>query len=264
VCTRARVYVCVRACVYIHMYICLYIHVYICNSRYSRTYATHATQPTHEPHATQHTHELTLLTLLQQPPQPPQPTVYVMYVRVCVCVCVYTCIYIYIYIYICIYIYIHVICDIHIGALIEVKKRTKCEVAATEFSGILFVRVNSARNLPSLDVGSQSDPYVVVCLKDGHQKMQTKTVQNNNNAVWNETLKLNYRSLQTDVLELSVWDSDMLKAHDLIGRCQVCMCVCSHTHMYIIYTVVSLRLQVRGRVTLPLPGLPPSRAHPAG
>jgi hypothetical protein len=134
----------------------------------------------------------------------------------------------------------YIIGDIHIGALIEVKKRTKCEVAATEFSGILFVRVNSARNLPSLDVGSQSDPYVVVCLKDGHQKMQTKTVQNNNNAVWNETLKLNYRSLQTDVLELSVWDSDILKAHDIIGRCQVCMSVChthkTGTHVYNVYS----------------------------
>jgi Ca2+-dependent lipid-binding protein len=54
--------------------------------------------------------------------------------------------------------------------------------------------------------------------------MQTKTVQNNNNPVWNETLKTNYRYLH--VLELSVWDTDILKGHDLIGRCQVCVFVC--------------------------------------
>ena len=107
------------------------------------------------------------------------------------------------------------------GQLIEVQQLTACAVAATEFAGILFVRVKSARHLPSMDIGSESDPYVTVRLKGGHQTMQTKTVQDNNNAVWNETLTLNYRSLQSDVLELSVWDADLIKHDDFIGRCEV-------------------------------------------
>lgn len=106
------------------------------------------------------------------------------------------------------------------GQLVEVEKRATCPVAATEYSGIIFAKIVRAQGLPSMDVASESDPYVVLQLRGGHQTMRTTTKQNSNNPLWNETLSLNYRSLDSDILEFQVWDADVLTKDDIIGRCE--------------------------------------------
>ena len=106
------------------------------------------------------------------------------------------------------------------GQLVQVEKRALCAVAATEYAGILFVRIVKAEGLPSMDVGSESDPYVVVKLRGGHQTMRTTTKQDCNNPVWNETLSLNFRALASDTVDFQVWDADVISKDDLIGRCE--------------------------------------------
>jgi Ca2+-dependent lipid-binding protein len=52
-----------------------------------------------------------------------------------------------------------------------------------EYTGMLRVRVVSAAGLPSMDVDSPSDPYVVVKLSPG-QERRTKTKWDNNDPRW--------------------------------------------------------------------------------
>jgi Ca2+-dependent lipid-binding protein len=54
-------------------------------------------------------------------------------------------------------------------------------------SGVLYVSVHSASNLPALDIGGGSDTYVIISL-DGVQKMRTATIQNNLNPMWSQGL----------------------------------------------------------------------------
>ena len=117
----------------------------------------------------------------------------------------------------------HAFCEGGSGKLMEAEKRASCAVAATEYSGIIFVRIVRAQGLPSMDVASESDPYVIVKLRGGHQTMRTTTKQDCNNPLWNETLTLNYRSLKSDIIDLQVWDADVVTKDDLIGTCQLAL-----------------------------------------
>ena len=58
-------------------------------------------------------------------------------------------------------------------------------------SGKLFIDIIKANDLPSMDVGfgGASDPYIVVKV-GGKQVIRTKSVNNNNNPVWNESALL--------------------------------------------------------------------------
>eukprot|EP00441_Pelagodinium_beii_P022357 CAMPEP_0197677084 /NCGR_PEP_ID=MMETSP1338-20131121/87825_1 /TAXON_ID=43686 ORGANISM="Pelagodinium beii, Strain RCC1491" /NCGR_SAMPLE_ID=MMETSP1338 /ASSEMBLY_ACC=CAM_ASM_000754 /LENGTH=266 /DNA_ID=CAMNT_0043257867 /DNA_START=91 /DNA_END=887 /DNA_ORIENTATION=- len=92
-------------------------------------------------------------------------------------------------------------------------------LSGQENSGILVIRVKSARQLYRLDVTSESDPYVVAEL--GQQRFKTKRVKNDANPSWNEPLLLNVKNPNTDVVHLSVWDADTFSKDDLIGDCYI-------------------------------------------
>lgn len=93
--------------------------------------------------------------------------------------------------------------------------RTSTTVATEEFCGLLVVRIKSATQLVKLDVVSQSDPYVVAEL--GKQRFKTKRIKNTANPTWNESLFLNVKNSETDVVRLSVWDDDSFSSDDFIG-----------------------------------------------
>uniref|UniRef100_A0A8C8SXP1 Phospholipase A2 n=1 Tax=Pelusios castaneus TaxID=367368 RepID=A0A8C8SXP1_9SAUR len=62
---------------------------------------------------------------------------------------------------------------------------------------------------------SQSDCYVTLWLPTASsQKMQTKTVQNNRNPIWNETFCYRIDSRVKNMLELKIWDEDRFSKDD--------------------------------------------------
>lgn len=104
------------------------------------------------------------------------------------------------------------------GVLVEKKEGgSGSTVGQLEYIGILFVRVISGK-VDQADALSESDPYAVAKL--GTQTMTTKTIQNNNEPEWNETLMLNVPSLR-EPLSIHVFDSDCTKKDDLLGEATV-------------------------------------------
>lgn len=97
--------------------------------------------------------------------------------------------------------------------------QTSTTIATEEFFGLLVVRIKSARELIKLDIASESDPYVVAEL--GKQQFKTKRIKNSANPTWNETLFLNVKDPETDVVRLSVWDEDGFTSDDFIGDCRI-------------------------------------------
>mmetsp|Transcript_28404 Transcript_28404/g.61783 ORF Transcript_28404/g.61783 Transcript_28404/m.61783 type:complete len:324 (+) Transcript_28404:95-1066(+) len=108
------------------------------------------------------------------------------------------------------------------GKLVETAQtRSQVTVASIQFCGILLVKVLSACQLISLDVTSESDPYVMAELQGGQQKMRTKSIKDCANPVWDEVLMLNVRNPRTDVLQLRVWDADTISKDDDIGHVEI-------------------------------------------
>ena len=94
-------------------------------------------------------------------------------------------------------------------------------VASVQFCGVVMVRVKSARQLIALDLTTESDPYVVVEIVGGQQRVRTRSIKNCADPVWDETLMLNVRNPQVDILRLCVWDADTFSSDDAIGQCDI-------------------------------------------
>ncbi|CAK9113104.1 ADP-ribosylation factor GTPase-activating protein AGD12 (ARF GAP AGD12) (Protein ARF-GAP DOMAIN 12) (AtAGD12) (Zinc- and calcium-binding protein) (AtZAC) [Durusdinium trenchii] len=108
------------------------------------------------------------------------------------------------------------------GKLVEsAQTKSMATIGSMQFSGVLLIKVKSARQLICLDVTSQSDPYVAAEMEGGQQKVRTKTVKDCANPVWDEVLMLNVRNFRSDVLRLAVWDADTLSEDDKIGHCEI-------------------------------------------
>nr|AGM32111.1 C2 domain-containing protein [Coptotermes formosanus] len=102
-------------------------------------------------------------------------------------------------------------------------------------SGALFVKVNKAFGIPKTDLVGKTDPYVVLTLsthdnnnkakikaeekkkekfKTGTNVFKTKTIQENDEPVWNEKFKLEFQPKQ--YFRFLVYDEDV-KFDDLVG-----------------------------------------------
>jgi len=86
------------------------------------------------------------------------------------------------------------------------------------------VLVVSAEQLPAMDLGGTSDPYVkVFLLPDKKKKFQTKVQRKSLNPVFNEafTFKIPYNEIASQTLVLHVFDFDRFGKHDAIGQVSV-------------------------------------------
>ncbi|KAM9149393.1 cytosolic phospholipase A2 epsilon-like [Pangshura tecta] len=80
---------------------------------------------------------------------------------------------------------------------------------------LLAVRIIRMRNLRRADALSHSDCYVSLSLPTATcEKIQTKTVNDCRNPVWNETFYFRIQSQIKNVLELSVYDEDVVTQDD--------------------------------------------------
>uniref|UniRef100_A0A8B9BEW5 Phospholipase A2 n=1 Tax=Anser brachyrhynchus TaxID=132585 RepID=A0A8B9BEW5_9AVES len=81
---------------------------------------------------------------------------------------------------------------------------------------MLSVRIIQARNIKSRDLLTASDCYVRLWLPSAsNEKLQTKTIKNSDNPVWNETFYFRIQREVENVLELAVCDEDPLTKDDM-------------------------------------------------
>ncbi|NXL96352.1 PA24E phospholipase, partial [Tyrannus savana] len=80
---------------------------------------------------------------------------------------------------------------------------------------LLTVRVIRARNIHQADVLSQTDCYVSLWLPTAsNEKFQTKAIKNCKDPVWNETFYFRIQSQVKNVLELALYDKDIITQDD--------------------------------------------------
>ncbi|XP_021097466.1 cytosolic phospholipase A2 beta isoform X3 [Heterocephalus glaber] len=90
-------------------------------------------------------------------------------------------------------------------------------MALAKVSGtcLLLVRVLQAHGLPSKDLMSPSDCYVTLWLPTASShRLQTRTVKNSRNPVWNQTFRFRIHTQLKNVLELTVFDQDLWTKDD--------------------------------------------------
>ncbi|KFP61902.1 Cytosolic phospholipase A2 beta, partial [Cariama cristata] len=81
---------------------------------------------------------------------------------------------------------------------------------------MLSVRIIQAKNIKSRDLLSASDCYVRLWLPSASNgKLQTKTIKNSDNPVWNETFYFRIQREVENILELAVCDEDPLTKDDM-------------------------------------------------
>ncbi|KAJ8245447.1 hypothetical protein GJAV_G00270850 [Gymnothorax javanicus] len=90
----------------------------------------------------------------------------------------------------------------------------------------LMVGIIQAAELPAMDMGGTSDPYVkVYLLPDKKKKFETKVHRKTLNPTFNEqfTFKVPYTELGGKTLVMTVYDFDRFSKHDAIGDIKVPM-----------------------------------------
>ncbi|XP_052898488.1 synaptotagmin 1 [Anopheles moucheti] len=95
-------------------------------------------------------------------------------------------------------------------------------------SNALTVTVIQAEELPALDMGGTSDPYVkVYLLPDKKKKFETKVHRKTLNPVFNESFtfkSLPYAEAMNKTLVFAIFDFDRFSKHDQIGEVKVPLC----------------------------------------
>ncbi|KAK7788999.1 hypothetical protein R5R35_007383 [Gryllus longicercus] len=95
-------------------------------------------------------------------------------------------------------------------------------------SNSLAVTVIQAEDLPALDMGGTSDPYVkVYLLPDKKKKFETKVHRKTLSPVFNETFTFKnvpYADAMNKTLVFAIFDFDRFSKHDQIGEVKVPLC----------------------------------------
>jgi len=115
----------------------------------------------------------------------------------------------------------------------SVKKKKKClgsikyKVEYDFITSNLNVTVIEAKDLPAMDLGGTSDPYVkVYLLPDKNKKFETKVHRKTLDPVFNESFKFNvpYGDVMGKTLVFAVFDFDRFTKNDEIGEVRVPVC----------------------------------------
>ena len=110
----------------------------------------------------------------------------------------------------------------HIESKLEVKVQMllKNKPQEKDFDSLLSIRVVEARELPAMDYGGTSDPYIVV-LFEGKSK-RTSTIFKSLSPAWNELLEFRTKSSELDSkIFVECFDYDLTGKDDSCGRCEV-------------------------------------------
>lgn len=80
----------------------------------------------------------------------------------------------------------------------------------------LYVNVVKAKDLPVMDITGSLDPYVEV--KVGNYKGVTNHLEKNQYPVWNAVFAFSKEKLQSNFIEVTVKDKDLVTKDDFVGR----------------------------------------------
>ncbi|NXH65125.1 MCTP1 protein, partial [Rhabdornis inornatus] len=85
--------------------------------------------------------------------------------------------------------------------------------------GIVSVTLIEGCELKAMDANGLSDPYVKFRL--GHQKYKSKIVPKTLNPQWREQFDFHLYEERGGIIDITVWDKDVGKKDDFIGRCHI-------------------------------------------
>uniref|UniRef100_A0A8D0B924 Synaptotagmin n=1 Tax=Salvator merianae TaxID=96440 RepID=A0A8D0B924_SALMN len=108
----------------------------------------------------------------------------------------------------------------------DMKGQVKISLLREVSYNALTVGILQAAELPALDMGGTSDPYVkVFLLPDKKKKFETKVQKKTLNPTYNETFvfKIPYQELGGKTLVMAIYDFDRFSKHDIIGEVKVPM-----------------------------------------
>nr|XP_058149971.1 cytosolic phospholipase A2 beta isoform X3 [Dasypus novemcinctus] len=89
------------------------------------------------------------------------------------------------------------------------------EKAKVPGTSLLTIRILRAHDLPSRDLVTPPDCYVTLWLPSASScRLQTRTVKNSRSPVWNQTFHFRIHSQLKNVVELKVFDQDLLTKDD--------------------------------------------------
>ncbi|KAG0247754.1 hypothetical protein BG011_000965, partial [Mortierella polycephala] len=83
--------------------------------------------------------------------------------------------------------------------------------------GVLRVQLLAGRDLRNVEIGSNSDPYVVLTGDKGHTHGRTKTIENNLNPVWNEIRYIPVNSMKQS-FQMEVFDYQKVTKDRPLGK----------------------------------------------
>ena len=80
-----------------------------------------------------------------------------------------------------------------------------------------------AENVPRTDLLSKTDPYVKMCVKKHGLQVQTSTMMNDEDPIWNETFYIPVDDVDLRTLKVSVldYDSDPLSSETRLAMTEV-------------------------------------------
>lgn len=85
-------------------------------------------------------------------------------------------------------------------------------------SGLLIVALDRCNDLVKSDFFGQADPYVVMTI--GSNSAKSNVVYKSLSPVYNEKFELEVTSVQHDILEVRVYDKDIMR-DEVIGKCSI-------------------------------------------
>ncbi|CAK6950134.1 multiple C2 and transmembrane domain-containing protein 1 isoform X4 [Scomber scombrus] len=96
--------------------------------------------------------------------------------------------------------------------------------------GIVSISLIEGRGFQPMDANGLSDPYVK--FRMGHQKYKSKTIPKTLNPQWREQFDFHLYEEQGGYVDITVWDKDVGKKDDFMGRCTIDLSLLSkeHTH----------------------------------
>ncbi|KAJ3220215.1 hypothetical protein HDU81_000172, partial [Chytriomyces hyalinus] len=86
--------------------------------------------------------------------------------------------------------------------------------------GMARIKILKALNLKNIEIGGKSDPYVRLLI-GGTVLGETQILQNNLEPIWNETFYASIYSIDEQLLQVQLWDSNSLTSDGLIGIAEV-------------------------------------------
>ncbi|KAG0019486.1 hypothetical protein BGZ80_005755 [Entomortierella chlamydospora] len=83
--------------------------------------------------------------------------------------------------------------------------------------GVLRVQLLAGRDIKNVEIGSNSDPYVIIQGERGISQGRTKTIENNLNPVWNEIHYVSVNSLKQSI-DFEVFDYQKMSKDRTLGK----------------------------------------------